>query len=279
MSPTRPILRWHGGKWRLAPWIIGHFPPHKVYVEPFGGAASVLLQKPRALSEIYNDLDQNLVRMFRIIRDQSEELTRAITLTPYARDEYRGLYDPVDDELEATRRFIVRSFMGMNSKGALAKSGFDARTNPDGFTSRLRSLVDLPDQVALVAGRFLHVLIENCDATKLITRYDRDDALIYLDPPYVSETRSGKYYAHEMTNPDHSALLAAIDASSAMVVISGYPSDLYDNAMKGWHRIETKAHTDGARARTEVLWINPKAWSRIERNQSSLFSNLARGAA
>ncbi|WCK73164.1 DNA adenine methylase [Agrobacterium tumefaciens] len=272
-------MRWHGGKWRIAPWVIDHFPPHKVYVEPFGGAASVLLQKPRALSEIYNDLDQDLVRMFRIIRDQSDELTRAIALTPYARDEYRGLYEPVDDELEATRRFIVRSFMGMNSKGALAKSGFDARINPDSFTSRLRSLADLPDQVALVAGRFLHVLIENCDAKQLITRYDRDDALIYLDPPYVSETRSGKYYTHEMTDADHSALLAAIDASSAMVVISGYPSDLYDKAMIGWHRVETKAHTDGAKARIEVLWINPKAWSRIERNQSSLFNLLAGNVA
>lgn len=126
----------------------------------------------------------------------------------------------------------------------------------------------------MVAGRFLHVLIENCDAKKLITRYDRDDALIYLDPPYVSETRSGKYYAHEMTDADHSALLAAIDASRAMVVISGYPSDLYDSAMKGWHRVETNTHTDGAKARTEVLWINPKAWSRLEKNRLPLFSNI-----
>ncbi|KKX24339.1 DNA adenine methylase [Rhizobium sp. LC145] len=279
MTPTRSILRWHGSKWRIAPWVISHFPPHKVYVEPFGGAASVLLQKPRTLSEIYNDLDRDLVRMFRVIRDQPDELARAIALSPYARDEYRELYEPVDDDLEATRRFIIRSFMGMNSKGALSKSGFDARTNPDGFTSRLRSLADLPEQVALVAGRFLHVLIENCDAKKLVKRYDRDDALIYLDPPYVAETRSGKYYAHEMTDADHSALLAAIDASRAMVIISGYPSELYDSAMKGWHRVETKAHTDGAKARTEVLWINPLAWSRIERNQSSLFSNLKGDAA
>jgi len=272
MTPTRPILRWHGGKWRIAPWVISHFPPHRVYVEPFGGAASVLLQKPRALSEIYNDLDRDLVRMFRVIRDQPAELARSIALSPFARDEYRGLYEPTDDDLEACRRFIVRSFMGMNSKGALSKSGFDARTNPDGFTSRLQSLAVLPEQVALVAGRFLHVIIENTDAAKLIARYNRDDALIYLDPPYVAETRSGKYYNHEMTDTAHSALLASIDASRAMVVISGYPSELYDSAMQSWHRVETKARTDGAKARTEVLWINPLAWSRIERNQSSLFS-------
>jgi DNA adenine methylase len=178
----------------------------------------------------------------------------------------------VDDDLEATRRFIVRSFMGMNSKGALTRSGFDARTNPDGFTSRLRAMVDLPEQIALVAGRFLHVVIENTDAAKLVQRYDRDDALIYLDPPYVAETRSGKYYNHEMTDAAHTALLASIDASRAMVIISGYPSELYDSAMRGWHRVETKARTDGAKARTEVLWINPLAWSRLERNQTSLFN-------
>lgn len=272
MTPTRPILRWHGGKWRIAPWVISHFPPHKVYVEPFGGAASVLLQKPRALSEIYNDLDRDLVRMFRVIREEPAELARAIALSPFARDEYRELYEPVDDDLEATRRFIVRSFMGMNSKGALTKSGFDARTNPDGFTSRLRAMVDLPEQIVLVAGRFLHVVIENTDAAKLVERYDRDDALIYLDPPYVSETRSGKYYNHEMTDAAHTALLASIDASRAMVIISGYPSELYDSAMRGWHRVETKARTDGAKARTEVLWINPLAWSRLERSQTSLFN-------
>lgn len=274
MTPTRPILRWHGGKWRIAPWVISYFPEHKVYVEPFGGAASVLIQKPRALSEIYNDLDRDLVRMFRVIRERPAELARAIALSPYAREEYQLLYEPTDDELEATRRFIARSFMGMFSKGALAKSGFDARTNPDGFTGRLRALTDVPEQVVLVAGRFLHVLIENIDAVKLVQRYSREDALIYLDPPYVAGTRSGKNYAHEMTDEQHGDLLHAIIASKAMVLISGYPSDLYDQALADWHRVQTKAHTDGAKARTEVLWINGLAWSRLERNQSSLFFDL-----
>lgn len=257
--PARPILRWHGSKWRIAPWVIGHFPPHRVYVEPFGGGASVMLRKPRATSEIYNDLDRDLVRMFRVIREQPEQLALALELTSFARDEYQALYEPAGCDVEAVRRFIARSFIGMNSKGALARSGFDARINPDGFAGRLRSLVEVPEQVIAVAERFRHVIIENTDALQLVRRFSRGDALLYVDPPYVAETRSGRLYAHEMTDGQHAELLDALLTSKALVVLSGYASALYDGALAGWLRVESPSYTDGGHARTEVLWINPRA--------------------
>lgn len=256
MTPTRPVLRWHGGKWLLAPWIIGFFPRHRIYVEPFGGAASVLLRKERAITEIYNDRDGDLVAMFRVLRERPDDLRRALALTPFARDEYKVLYLPSDDPVEAARRFIARSFMGQSSKGALRKSGFDTRVNEDAFVSRLRSLVEVPDEVLLVAGRFSLVVIENDDAMRIIARHDRADALIYVDPPYFPETRKTGVYRHEFLADDHVALLDALKALQGMVVLSGYPHPHYDDALTGWARFERKALADGARPRTEVVWIN-----------------------
>lgn len=268
MIPIRPVLRWHGSKWRIAPWVIAHFPPHRVYVEPFGGSASVLLQKPRALTEVFNDLDRDVVNMFRVIRERPRDLAAALALTPYAREEYQTAYEDGGSDVERARRFIARSFMGMNSKGAVRKSGFDSRTNPDGFTGRLRSLIDAPEQVLAVAERFCHVVVENGDALGLLARYDRADALIYLDPPYLPQTRSGKIYAHEMTIDQHRDLLARICSLSAMVVLSGYHSSLYDQMLQDWERVEIPSRTDGGAARVEVLWINPAASQALDRNRS-----------
>src|SRR5690606_6837914 len=97
---ARPIIRYHGGKWRIAPWIISHFPEHRVYVEPFGGGGSVLLRKPRSYAEVYNDLDGEIVNLFRVARDCGDELIRSVELTPFARDEFMLAYEETEDPIE-----------------------------------------------------------------------------------------------------------------------------------------------------------------------------------
>lgn len=271
VTPKRPVLRWHGGKWRLAPWIITHFPEHRIYVEPFGGAASVLLRKPRSYAEIYNDLDGDVVNLFRVLQDKSGwgELMRLLELTPFARTEFNDSYLTTSDRIENARRMIVRSFMGFGSDGhnKAARTGFRSQSSRSG-TTPAHNWANYPSALKLIVKRFAGIVIESRPALQVMAAHDGPDTLHYLDPPYVHATRSeksraggGKYhaYTHEMNDADHVALLEAICGLTGMVVLSGYPHPLYDAALGGWRRVEKKAMADGARERTEVLWINPAA--------------------
>lgn len=266
---TRPVLRWHGGKWLLAPWIIENLPPHRVYVEPFGGAASVLLRKPRAYAEVYNDLDGDVVNLFRVLRDETTgpRLADMVRLTPFSRDEQVEAYDTADDAVEQARKLIVRSFMGFGSNGTHRATGFRANSNRSG-TTPARDWFNYPEALAAVVERLRGVTIENRDACEVMAAHDTDEALHYVDPPYLPETRDpGGDYAHELTADDHGKLLVFLRGLKGAVVLSGYPHPLYDEALPGWHRIERAALADGARARTEVLWINPQAEARCHHSR------------
>ena len=258
---TRPVVRWHGGKWLLAPWIIGHFPTHRVYTECFGGGASVLLRKPRAYAEVYNDLDGEIVNLFRVLRGaQAGDLLDALRMTPFAREEFTTAYLPTGDEMERARRLVIRSFMGFGSNGHQKKTGFRANSNRSG-TTPARDWVGYPDALALAIERLRGVTVEHRDACDVLRQHDGPAALHYLDPPYVASTRSDDKadYAHEMGDDAHRELLAFVATLKGMVIISGYPSDLYEAGLQGWLRVERSALADGARKRVEVLWLNAAA--------------------
>jgi DNA adenine methylase len=260
-TPRRPALRWHGGKWLLASWIISHFPRHQVYVEPFGGAASVLLQKERSYAEIYNDLDHTVVNLFRVLRSaRSQELVDALRLTPFARAEFAEAYYDTADDVERARRLVIRSFMGFGSNGHNRATGFRANSNRSG-TTPAHDWVNYPDSLQMIVARLQGVTIESKDAKAVMAQHDAPTTLHYVDPPYVFETRAdlSKGYAHELTDGDHAELLTFLRGLRGMVILSGYPSALYDDALSDWRRIERKALADGAKERTEVLWINPAA--------------------
>lgn len=263
LSPVRrPAVRWFGGKWKMAPRIIEHFPAHRVYVEPFGGGGSILLRKPRTYAEVYNDLDVSIVGLFRVLRDpeRAARLTRLLELTPFAREEFHQSYEASDDPVEAARRLLVMSFMGFGSNAHAKRStGFRSNSNRSG-TTPAQDWANYPGTLALTVERLRGVVIDNRDALEVMAQHDGPETLHYLDPPYVWETRSRsdvqRHYRHEMTDADHARLLDFIKDLKGRVVLSGYAHPLYDRALSEWRRIEFKAHADGARPRTEVLWLN-----------------------
>lgn len=270
---TRPIMRYHGGKFRLAPWIISHFPNHQVYVEPFGGGASVLLRKNRSYAEVYNDLDGEVVNLFRVARDNGNELARLCQITPFSRAEFELSYESSMDPLEQARRTLIRSFMGFGSASAAGvKTGFRANSNRSGSTPA-HDWVNYPNALRAVIERLQGVIIENRDAYDVIAHHDTPEALIYLDPPYIQSTRSQsskeKGYKFEMTDDQHLDLLTKIKNVSGMVVISGYENDLYNDMLACWQKVSKKAFADGAKERTEVLWLSPNI------KQHSLFQEVA----
>jgi DNA adenine methylase len=275
IAPTRPVIRYHGGKWRLAPWIISHMPPHRVYVEPFAGAASVLMRKSRSYAEVITDLDGEIVSLFRVLRDasQSRELARMLSLTPYARAEYEIAYMPDGDPIEMARRTIIRAYMGFGSaaatgnritrrsQGYVPSTGFRANSNRSG-TIPAHDWANFPPQIVAFCERLRGVVIENRAAQEVIPQHDSPRTLYYCDPPYPQRTRdSGSDYMHEMTDEDHRELAALLRGVDGMVMLSGYGCDLYDIELyQDWHRMELASRADGALKRTEVLWFNDAAW-------------------
>lgn len=261
-QPRRPPLRYHGGKFRLAPWIVEHFPKHDIYVEVFGGAAGVLIRKPASRVEIYNDLDRQVVNFFTVLRTRTAELCAAIASTPYARDEFDLSYETTECALEAARRLVVRCYFGF---GTCSINPNDSNGFRYWDSSATKSYPiewsNLPPSLIAVASRFKNVIIENLHFRGLIPKFDQPNCVLYLDPPYASEARNsgGKGYVHEMSEPDHRELAWLVRSTKSKVVVSGYDCRLYNDLYKKWRRVE-KATTangqTGAVSRLEVLWLN-----------------------
>ena len=261
---TRPPLRYHGGKFRIAPWIIEHMPAHKVYCEPFGGAAGVLLRKPRSKIEVYNDLDLQVIGFFRLLRNQklTQELARQVALTPFSREEFELAYLPADDPIEAARRFVARCYFGYGSSSVdpSDSNGFRSRDVLSGKSYAVE-WSGIPSAIVVAAERFRGVTIEQLDFRLLIPKIDTTDTVFYCDPPYPQSTRDngGKGYCHEMTDEDHRQLAWLLHRVSGRVMVSGYRCDLYDRLFGDWRRVEkstTAAGHRGAVQRTESLWMN-----------------------
>lgn len=268
---------------------MGFFPPHHVYVEPFGGAAGVLLQKRRSYAEVYNDLDGDVVNFFRVVRDPvlCERLRYACGTTPYARAEFDLAWEFTEDPVERARRLAVRAQMGFGSAGATkGKTGFRIDTRRKHGTAQ-HLWERFPEGLAAVGTRFAGVLIENRHAIDVMLQHDHPDTLHFVDPPYLHKTRvmhrgQAGYYRHEMNDQDHRELLDVLQGLKGMVVLSGYWSDLYDGELAAWRRHDTRSRISAGRGtavRTESVWLNRACHAAIGRHAGALFTNAAQEVA
>lgn len=286
---TRPVVRYHGGKFRLAPMLIDLFPPHRVYTEVFGGGGSVLLRKSRSYAELYNDLDGEVVNVFRVLQNRrtAKRLEELIRLTPFSRAEFLLSYKQARSDVERARRTIVRSFFGFGSDSIsrmkASRAGFNTRlssTMMNGFRSNsnrsgatpAHDWWNYPDSIIRFTERLQGVVIENRDASDLLRKMDKPDTLHYVDPPYPANVRAigngttpGHRYRHEMTDEaSHAKLAKVLHSLKGMVIVSSYPSALYAKLYRGWHRVQwtsgqfCSANTN-SQVRTEVVWMNAAA--------------------
>lgn len=252
------ILNYVGSKWNMANWIVGQMPEHTVYLEPYFGSGAVLFNKSPARIETVNDIDGNIVNLFKVIRDQPDELAKVVSMTPYSREEYYLAYSALDRQLadlERARLFLARCWMGRGGKTS-DRTGW--RHNIDPVT--VNAISDwnmLPKTVQEAAVRLKQVQIEKQDALQLLGRYNREDCLIYADPPYLLKTRTKRHYAHEMNDEQHVELLSVLKAHSGYVLLSGYDNDLYNDMLNGWTKLTKMATTEAATNKQEILWLNP----------------------
>lgn len=260
------IMKYPGSKWSIANWIISFFPEHHSYLEPFFGSGAVLFNKPRSHIETVNDLDNNVVNLFEWIKRDPERLAHEIYWTPYARQVYEDAFASVpEDSLGKAVNFYIRLNMGHGFRTTGKRVGWK---NDVQGRERAYAALDwckLPEKIMQAAERLRGVQIEHMPALELMGRYNYPNVLIYLDPPYMIETRCGrKQYHYDMLDREsHEELLTVALAHKGQVLLSGYDSDLYNHMLKDWNREEiTCSNMVNAKTR-EVLWMNFKPYGQM----------------
>ncbi|MBQ9346898.1 MAG: DNA adenine methylase [Oscillibacter sp.] len=254
----RAVLKYAGAKWGIASWVIGFFPPHHSYLEPFFGSGGVFFRKARSNIETVNDIDGEIVNLFQCIREDPERLAREVYWTPYGREVYDTAFskDAPSDRYARAVRLLTRCNMGHGFRTTGERVGWKNDVIGRERAYAARDWAVLPESILAAAERLRGVQIERAPAVEVISRFNAKGTLIYCDPPYLLSTRHGKQYRHEMTDEDHLELLSVLKKHSGPVLISGYPSAMYDSELSGWRR-ETTISTDQlSQVKQEVLWMN-----------------------
>lgn len=274
---------WYGGKFNHLNWLLPLLPQATHYCEPFAGSAAVLLNREPSPVETYNDIDGEVVNFFRVLRDQQEELIRAIGLTPFSREELRiAVEEPIDDfsELERARRFFVRARQVRTGLAQTASAGRWAHcklTSRAGMAGAVSRWLGSVEGLSEIVQRLLRVQIENATAIEVIQRYDSEETLFYCDPPYPHDSRGDIHaYGYEMTDNDHRELAEVLTNLKGKVALSGYRCELLDKLYKDWNCVESpsKQCLSVKQPRTEILWTNYDVPEDMSEWQNQLKSSM-----
>lgn len=260
MEP-RTVLKYPGSKWRIADWIIALMPPHKSYLEPFFGSGAVFFRKDPSRIETINDLDGEIVNLFRVIRDTPEALERAVALTPYSREEYEAAWGhhkakDVGDPVELARLTLVRYWQTHGSCSCY-KAGWKNDRAGREYAYAVRYWDRLPAWIAAAVGRLKSAQIEQAPAIDVIRRFSDPGVLIYADPPYLLSTRKQRQYNVELLDEtQHIDLLKTLLDHPGPVMLSGYDNELYNDMLRGWVKDSRPTRSEGGHSRIETLWMN-----------------------
>lgn len=263
---VKPPFGYYGAKQKIAARIIKMMPPHYAWVEAFCGSSAITFAKKQAPIEVINDKNGEIVNLFEQLRNNCDELCRAITLTPYAREEFLKARQPEKglSRVERARRFLVTSMMTVNgTQNTRCGFSFSSSYVRQGTEARVSRWNNLPERLAKVAERLRHVRVENRDARELLEMFlKRPATLVYLDPPYFVK-REHEYVIDANDQAFHEELLTLCCRAKCMILLSGYDTPLYNEMLTsrdGWERRVIETHTRDTSgkdyARTEVLWLN-----------------------
>ena len=263
------VLKYPGSKWNIAGQLVELIPPHRSYLEPYFGSGAILFSKAPSAIETVNDLDGDVVNLFKCIQQDSGRLARLVMTTPFSREVYDKQFEPDNSCASRYQRaagFLVRMWQSYGSRNR--NDGYRGGWKHD-VVGRERmyalwSWYRLPEWIVEIAERLRKVQIENRPALEVIQQHDSHDIFQYIDPPYLLGTRSRKQYQHEMADADHEELLKAILRSRAKIMVSGYESDMYNEYLHGWHKESFASCAEGGRPRQEVVWMNYECHAQLK---------------
>lgn len=276
MIRLRSPIRCFGGKGNMVAKILPLLPDHDTYVEPFGGGASILMAKPPAKIEVYNDLDPLLISFWRVMADPDmfHNFWLRAAMTPCARSEFYQARDSAPQSME-DQAYALWIMQRLGFSGTARSWSFAMANENRGMSGRVSQTLSAVDLLPAVHERVRHVTITQDDGIDIIMRYDGPGALIYCDPPYVQDSRSGGGYRHEMNDEQHDRLVDTILRARGKIVVSGYDHPIYQRLDRaGWIRAEVptacyatgRTRASGRRGagnalkhspRVEVVWRSP----------------------